>query len=335
MKILILQLKRIGDLILTTPPLVALREHFPQAHLTLCVMEGCAGLLPAIPGVDETLVVKRRGSNAALWWKLARGRFDLCLDFTGNDRSAFLSLLSKANRRLAFGWVRKSAFRPLFYNELVDSSVRENHTVDHQLDLLRPLGIEARGAAAPPVTLLLPPESRQRASSLLCEVGLGDCHGKYVVAHPGTARAEKYWEPERWAAVIDHCQEKLGLPCVITGSPDAFETAHIAAIQAAMRTPARDLSGKMDLLVLAALIERASLLVSMDSAPVHFGAAFRTPQVSLFGQTNPFHWHPRHPSAVTLLAGDSGAGAFAPRFHRKPLSDLSTQRVIDAIGSLL
>ncbi len=148
---------------------------------------------------------------------------------------------------------------------------------------------------------------------------------------------EKYWEPQRWAAVIDHCQETLGLPCLLTGSPDAFEQQHLAAIKAALRTPARDLSGKLDLPVLAALIARARLLLSMDSAPVHFGAAFGTPQVSLFGQTNPFHWLPRHDRARTLLASapDADEGAFSPRFARAPLSELSTQRVIDAIGSLL
>ncbi len=329
MKILVLQLKRIGDLILTTPPLVALRERFPNAHISLCVMDGCAGLLPAIPGVDEVFVVRRKGSNAGLWLKLALRQFDVCLDFTGNDRSAFLSVLSKASRRIAFGWVQKSSHRANFYNELVDSSVRENHTVDHYLDLLRPLEIEARGT---PVTLCLPPASRERAAELLSQAGV---EGKYAVVHPGTARIEKYWEPRRWADVIDHCQQKLGLPCVVTGSSETFEKAHIAEIKGALHSPARDLSGRGDLLVLAALIERATLLLSMDSAPVHFGAAFRTPQVSLFGQTNPFHWHARHEKAATLLSGDPEGGAFSPWFTRKPLSDLSTRRVIDAIGSLL
>jgi len=329
MKILVLQLKRIGDLILTTPPLIALRERYPDAHISLCVMDGCAGLLPAIPGVDEVIVVRRRGSNVGLWARLALRQFDVCLDYTGNDRSALLSVLSKASRRIAFRWVQKSSHRPVFYNELVDSSVRDNHTVDHYLDLLRPLGIDARGT---PVTLRLTAANRERAAALVRAAGI---EGGYVVVHPGTARIEKYWEPERWASIVDHVQGTLGLPCVITGSTDAYEQEHLAAIKKALRTPAHDLSGKGDLLVLAALIERATLLLSMDSAPVHFGAAFCTPQVSLYGLTNPFHWHPRHGKAITLLAGDPEGGPFSPRFIRKPLSELSTQRVIDAIGSLL
>jgi len=210
--------------------------------------------------------------------------------------------------------------------------VRERHTVDHYLDLLKAIDISAANA---PVTLHLPEAERTRAAALLDEVGV-NIQSPYIVVHPGTARPEKFWVPERWAAVIDHCQDKLGLPCVITGTQDVTEREHMAAIEKALRTPFRNLSGKGDLLTLAALIQRSHLLLSMDSAPVHLGAAFGTRQVSLFGETNPFHWRPRHARAVVLMAGNpQPAQEFAPRFTRRPLSDLSTATVIDAIASLL
>ena len=85
MKILVLQLKRIGDLILTTPALFALRENFPVAHITLAVEDGCRELLPAIDCVNETLVYSRTGKNGRLWRKLVFASFDVCLDFTGNE----------------------------------------------------------------------------------------------------------------------------------------------------------------------------------------------------------------------------------------------------------
>jgi len=330
MNILALKLKRIGDLILTTPALVALRQAFPDAHLTLCIMENCAALVPAMPYVDEVLVFRRHRSNARLLARLATGRFDVCLDFTGNDRSAFFTVLSHAPRRITFGWVKRSKHRPLAFNEFVDSSVRENHTVDHHLDLLAPLGIE-RGNV--PITLELPPSADDDVSRLLADAGID---GAYAVIHPGTARAEKYWVPQRWAAVIDHLQGELGLPCVITGGLDAFEQTHIQAIRKEMRTPWRDFSGKMDLLGLAATIRRASLLLSMDSAPLHFGAAFQTPQIALFGETNPFAWRARHEKALVLCAGQpEPVTRFEPRAKPRPLSDLSTDAVIGAITHLL
>jgi ADP-heptose:LPS heptosyltransferase len=332
MKFLVLQLKRIGDLILTTPALVALRERYPQAKITLAMPEGSASLIPALPAVDEVLIHRRRGRNAKLWTKLAMSHFDVCLDFTGTDRSAFFSFLSKAEQRVTFQWVKKSPYRLLFYNRFIDSSVRENHTVEHYLDLLKAVDIQARNV---PVTLNIPSQARANAAELAADAGV-NIDSPFAVVHPGTARPEKFWLPERWAAVMDHCQNGLGIPCLLTGSMDVTEREHMAAIQKRLHSPYRDLSGKLDLLTLAALIEKAYLLLSMDSAPVHLGAAFGTRQVSLFGETNPFHWRPRHKRAAVLLAGnEQPLWEFAPRFSRRPLSDLSTQAVISAIGSLL
>ena len=331
MHLLVLQLKRIGDLILTTPALAALRAQFPQGRITLCLGEPSAGLAPALPFVDELLVVRQNGSNAGVWRRLATGRFDACLDFTGNDRSAFFTLLSKAPRRITYAGVRKSKVRALFFNEFVESNVREQHTIAHHLALLGALGIDAPHT---PITLQLPAAAGEAAARLLAEAGL-DPACRFAVVHPGTARAEKYWMPERWAAVIDHCQGQLGLPCVVTGGRAEFEQAHLQHIQAAVRTPFRDLSGKLDLVGLAALIQRAALLLSMDSAPVHLGAAFQTPQISLFGVTNPFHWRPLHARAAVLLAGRPGPlTQFEPRVKARPLSELSTDAVTDAMNTL-
>ncbi len=347
MKILVLQLKRIGDLVLTTPALVALRAHYPQAQIVLVIMDSSGGLAPVIPAVDEVRVIRRKGSNARLWLKLALTHFDLCLDFTGNDRSAFLSLLSKAERRITFQWVQRSRVRSIFYNRFVDSSVRANHTVDHYLDLLSPLGIPREDGGA--VTLTLAETHRTRAATLLREAGLT---GDYIVIHPGTARTEKYWLPEYWAEVIAHCRWRYRLPCILTGTHEPFERAHLEAIlaqseQSPLLPPLLDWSNRLDLPTLAALIERTRLLLSMDSAPVHLGAAFGTRQISLFGPTNPYHWRARHPQAVTLLAdrpheepkelaeSQEPGEPFTPRFERRFLSDLSTQPVISAIGVLL
>ena len=330
MKILVLQLKRIGDLILTTPALVALRKHYPDARITLCADSACAKLAPAMPFVDNFVVFRRRGGDTALCMRLALERFDICLDFTGNDRSALFTFLSKARRRIAFNAVKKATFRPLVYSEFVNSGAKRNHTVDRHMELLKPLGIDEPGS---PVTLHLPESACAQANALLADAGIRD---PFALVHPGTARPEKYWVPERWAAVIDHCQMNLGLPCVLTGTLAPSERPHLDAIHAALRQPCCDFAGKTDLLGLAALISRCRILLSMDSAPVHFGAAFGTPQVSLFGETNPFQWRPRHPRSAILMAGHSEPlREFTVNYTPRPLSDLSTDSVIAAIAPLL
>ena len=137
--ILVIQLKRLGDVILTTPALRELRKLYPQAHITLLLDQHSAAVAPAIVDVDEIWIYNRNASFN-LWLDLVRRGFDLCLDFTGNDRSALVSFLSKAAQRIGFSFVAKRAARSWVYTHLVQSPVREKHTADHYIDLIRFLG---------------------------------------------------------------------------------------------------------------------------------------------------------------------------------------------------
>ena len=331
MRILLLQLKRIGDLILTTPALWALRQHFPQARIDLAVEAGSRELLPAIDFVDGTLVYDRGGENGPLWRHLLFHHYDACLDFTGTDRSALFAVLSKAARRITFERVQRSRFRHVFYNQLVSSSVRENHTADHYLHLLQALEVPVENGA--PIVLHLPEWAPHKAAQLLGEIAVT---GRYVLVHPGTARPEKYWPAARWAEVIQWCEKNLGLPCVLTGSADGHEQRHLAEIKkASPAVTSRDLSGRIDLLTLAALTKKAALVLTVDSAPMHLAGAFGTPQVALFGPTNPFHWHPRHPRAAILQPQGLVVPAYLrPQSPSRPMSEISTAAVVDAIINL-
>src|SRR5436309_15160693 len=109
MQILLLQLGRIGDLILSTPAIAVLRSNYPGAHITLAVANECAELLPAISNVDRVLLARRNLRDVAMVSSVAGKRFDYCIDFTRNDRSAFLTLLSGEWRRVASYWVREQS----------------------------------------------------------------------------------------------------------------------------------------------------------------------------------------------------------------------------------
>src|SRR5690606_14419302 len=127
-KILALQLKRIGDLILTAPALASIKKAHPEAHLTLAVNAATAPLLPAIPSIDAGIVFgPERGWTP--WQQVLTGNFSHVLDFTGTDRSAAATALSRSRRRVAFEWVRKNRVRQLAYTEFVTSPVREHHTL--------------------------------------------------------------------------------------------------------------------------------------------------------------------------------------------------------------
>lgn len=294
-----IQLKRLGDLVLTTPVFAALRDQFPGVHLTLAAAGNARGLFPLLE-VDEVLAF---GGGSSDWGKLLGQSFDVCLDFTGTDRSALVTALSRARRRITYQRFIRKPLRKWIYPEFVDSDVRQRHTADHHTDLLRPLGIQ-----------------RENVPSQLREPkpypGLAR---PYAVIHAGTARAEKYWTVSGWQAVARQLTEK-GWPVIFTGGNQAEETAHLARIFADVPAGTRNLAGTITLTELASLIANAELLVSVDSVPVHLADALRTPVVALFGPTDPFHWRPR----------------FAPHeiVKAKQMADIEPAQVEAAIGRI-
>ena len=327
MKILLIQLRRLGDLILTTPAISALREHLPAAQIALAVPGESAPLLPAIQGLRQTFLTKRGVRDLSAWMEIRRAGFDCVVDFTRNDRSAWLTFLSGAPQRIVSDRLKiKSKIRLRFYNEFVDCAMKQMHTADYYLALLQPLGISA--TANDPL-LELPAAAQQLASSIIADQIR---HQPFVIFHPGSARVEKFWEPERWADIIEFAAKELGLFPVLSGGSTELERAHLTAIREKLHTTVLDLSGQLDLLSLAALIEYARLLVTVDSAPMHLASAAGTPQVILFGPTNPFHWRPRK-SPAAILFGESPEPLhhFQAREAKRPMKQISTAAVIDAM----
>ncbi len=102
MKFLILQLKRIGDLILTAPLVAALREHFPDAVIHLAIARSGRVVAEAIPGVDRILETKGNWRETGDWLALMTTGYDYCFDLTRTDRSALLTLLSRATNRTTY-----------------------------------------------------------------------------------------------------------------------------------------------------------------------------------------------------------------------------------------
>ena len=176
--VLAVQLKRLGDLVLTTPALGILRELYPAAKFTLLIDRHSGALAPAVAGVDQVWVYK---GTKPVWIDLLKSRFDLCLDFTGNDRSALVSLLSKAPRRVGFGFVARRPIRSWAYTQLVSSPPREKHTVDHYLDLIRSLKAVDSEAG---IALLISEQTKSGVSRLMSELSLPsirDQHGERTI----------------------------------------------------------------------------------------------------------------------------------------------------------
>lgn len=332
-RILALQLKRIGDLILTAPALAELRSARPQSEIVLLTAANVADLARCMPAVNRVVSYRPGRVNLAAWSSAIAGPWSACLDFTGTDRSALLTGLSHATRRIGYARFATKPLRKLAYTEFCEASVRDLHTVDFHAALVaqftgRPVGVKDENCP-----LVIPEEVRRAARRKLAAAGVA---GAYAVLHPGTAKPEKNWLASRWAEVASHLAVARGWSVVLTGVNQGAERGHLAELKSHLRTPVADLADDLSLPELAAVIEGCSLMVGVDSMAMHLAALFRRPQVALFGPTNPFHWGPRHHRAAVLL-GDEAAPRrnFDPRERKHETKNVSTPAVLGAIEQVL
>ncbi|MCB1077210.1 MAG: glycosyltransferase family 9 protein [Verrucomicrobiae bacterium] len=335
-RLLAIQIKRIGDLILTAPALARLRRAKPEAHLTLVTMGAAGQLVPAIPSVDQHFSYHYGRPNLRLWVELALGGYDVALDFNGSDRSVLMTWVSQADVRATYTKRAKGRWREIVYTHTSRAPLRKFHTIDHMHGLLDVLDLQPiEGSEPEPPSLVVPGETLARVDRLLGERGV---QGPFFVVHPGTARPEKYWLPERWAEVIDAIGSgPKNWPCVITGGNDGAECRHIEGILRVTRHRPIMMAGQLSLLETAGVIQRASLALGVDTAAMHLAAALQRPQVALFGPTNPFHWRPRNDLCRVVVPdrdGPLGEGDLDPRAEERPMSGVRASAVLAAVESL-
>jgi ADP-heptose:LPS heptosyltransferase len=320
-RVLVIQMKRIGDVVLTAPALASLRRAVPGVEVTVVLAGACGELGPLLPCGEGVLVWRAGGLNAGLIGRVAGGRWDAVLDFTGSDRSALLSIVSGAGRRVCWEKFAGTWWRRRAWNERCGALVRELHTIDFHQALVRELVPEA--------------ESVGDAGHLRKPEGVPErlVSGDYVLLHPGTARAEKFWPAASWVEVLRHVRERHGMEVVVTGGEGVEEREQVREM-AASGVAFTDLSGKLDLRGLAAVAAGCRLAVTVDTGVMHLAASWGRPQVALFGPTNPWHWGPRHGMA-RVLWGEGGSGLAEPRHRGVAMATLPAGRVCGAVDDLL
>lgn len=296
----------------------------------MVVPAAVADLAHCIAKVDRVIPYHSGRMNAETWGSALAGEWDACLDFTGSDRSALLTKLSRARERIGYA-KHARGLRRYAYTSLCQASVRELHTVDFHLSLVREL-VPNAGLQSDDGTCNIPANVEADVRRMLANEGIG---GRYAVVHPGTAREEKFWLDENWAEVCRHLHERMGLQVVLTGSGDGLEAPHLEHLRQLLRVRVVDLTGRLTLVELAAVIKGCGIMLGVDSMAMHLAATMVKPQVALFGPTNPFHWRPRHEKAIVLLAGRSSSiSTFMPKERKREMKLISTQSVIDATHCL-
>jgi heptosyltransferase-2 len=321
---LVVQTAFLGDVVLTTPLLIALARRGPVDVVTT---PAASALLEGHPAVRAVIAYDKRGAErgVASLTRLARrlreARYDAAYVPHRSLRSAVLVRLARIPRRVGFadGW-------PTFYTAVY----RRPHLGPESARLLALLGPE--GVRESPLPHLYPsPADERAAAAFLARVGID---GPFVVLAPGSVWGTKRWPYYRELAA--RLAEETAV--VVVGSVDDA-TVGDAVAEAGGGSRERSACGKLTLPQSAALIGRARLLVTNDSAPLHLATAMGTPVVAVFGPTVPaFGFGPLGPHDAVVELGDLDCRPCSdhgpqtcPLGHHRCMKDLPLARVLAAI----
>ncbi len=291
---LVIKLGHIGDVLVSTPVISALKAAYPGLSVTALVNQGTEAMLQNNPEVDRVLVLRRDleswralAFQVGLLRRLRAGGFDLAVDLSGGDRGAFLAWVSGARLRVGFA-PRKPSLRTRAFQFLADPRGTQNHVVE---TLLRTVGSLGLDPGRPPLSLHPSPGARDRAAEILVQHGLQP--GGYALVHPTSRWMFKTWTPAGNAWVIRRLRD-LGLGVVLTAAPEARELVFVQQVLECLGDPAEvvNLAGQVSLDLLGALIQSARVFFGVDSAPMHMAAALGTPCLVLFGPSGEKMWGP-------------------------------------------
>jgi lipopolysaccharide heptosyltransferase II len=344
--VLCVRLDAMGDVLMTTPALRAVRESARDRRVTLLTSPSGAEAAALTPWADEAIVYDAPWMKAtaprshpepdlAFIERLGRARFDAAVIFTVYSQNplpaALLCYLAGIPLRLAH--CRENPYQLLtdwVAEPEPDRLVR--HEVRRQLDLVSAVGFRAVDER---LTIRIPDRARRCVDARLAGLGLGAV-APWVAIHPGSTAPSRRYPPEGFAEVARRLVLDHGLPVVFTGGPS--ERDEIDAIRDAMAgAPSVSLAGELDLAELGALIARATLLISNNTGPVHVAAAVGTPVVDLYALTNPQHtpWGVPHRVLNHDVPCKYCYKSICPEGHHHCLRLVRPEQVVDAAIELL
>jgi ADP-heptose:LPS heptosyltransferase len=319
-KVLLIRLRSIGDTVLMTPCLAALKALRPDLQIAVVSEALAAPLLEDHPLVDHLIVAEKSlAGRARLVRELRRARYDLAFNLHGGTTATWLARLAGAKWSIGYKGCRHSQRLDL---RAPDAEVilgrKQLHSVEQQLALLHWAGVpwplrrpqlslavsgdaenrvrEKLNAACVAQTSSLPTTPSAQADSLRYVDDIA--RGHFAVIAPAAAFESKRWTAAGFAQVAKHLRDHWKLPVVVVAGPGQQQLASAVAAQAG----AVALAG-LTLKEMMALINLSRAFVGNDSGPMHIAAALRRPLVAVFGSSNPVAWHPWTDSPYQVVAG--------------------------------
>ncbi|WP_319585153.1 glycosyltransferase family 9 protein [uncultured Pseudodesulfovibrio sp.] len=285
-KILVCQLRQIGDVLLSTPSIQLLKERFPEAEIHLLTEKKCLSVVENNPHIAHVWAIdKKKLKNpfqALLWYrKVGRTGYDLIVDFQRLPRCRYVIMFSKAKVKLT---QHTSWYNRIFYTHFSD--VIYGYAAMLKASILRPLGVNWDGELP---KLYLTDEERSWAEEFLRTEGMEQ--GRFVTIDPSHRRITRKWPERHFAGLIKLMREKHPeLKFFILYGPGEIEVARKVAELAGEGVIVSE--HMLTLREMAAVQEKAALHVGNCSAPRHFAVAVDTPSLAIHGATG-FGWCPK------------------------------------------
>jgi len=285
-KVLLVRLRSIGDTVLATPSVFALKRFLPNVKVDILVEDWVAPLLNNHPHLDNVIVLERGGlmKRARVARELRAGNYDVVYNLHGGTTATFLTRATGARHRVGF----KSYQYAQLHNHQAPSPLllwgqQKTHSVEQQLALLGWTGVPVTDR--PRTQLGISSEANEKVKQLLAQAALTD--RKIALIHPAAAFATKQWATEHFARVAEFLSDR-GLAPVAIAAPNERPLLEKLCSEASVKITTLNLS----LPEVTALAAHSQLFVGNDSGIAHIAAAVGTPAVVIFGSSNIAHWRP-------------------------------------------
>lgn len=332
--ILVVNVNWVGDVILSSPIFTALKETYPQARVSCLAVPRVKEILESIPGVDEVILYDEQGvhktpaAKLRLIFELARRHFDIAFLLHRSWTRAFLVFLAGIPRRVGYdtkgrGWLLTHKVSPL------DSGA---HRLDHYLHVLESFGVKVKNRQS---SLVVFDQARDEIQAVLEKHGVAE-EDFLVVINPVGNWNLKRWPARNFTLLIDRLTAQEKVKVVLCAAP--ADTAEVQEIEASVQRRVINLAGQTTFKQLVALLQRAHLVISADSGPLHIAHSVGTDVIGLWGPTRPEVTGPRGRGRAWILQHDVGCNRRPCYYLQCPdnvcMQAVTVEEVFDAVETI-
>lgn len=336
-RLLIRSTNWIGDAVMTTPAVRAIRNNFPESHIAMLAKPWVAPVFAHSPHVDEVLIYDAGGRHKGFTGtiRLARDlrkyRFDAAILLQNAIEAALIAFWAGIPTRIGFN---TDARRLLLTHPVrCTKEIKSIHQTGYYLEILKGAGLSVGDRT---LELFLGQRDKQGAQKVLETHGVGDADLVIGLNPSATFGPAKQWFAERYAELGDRLSETFHAKILIFGGPSDKVLGR--RITQMMACPAIDISGNTTLGEAMALIARCRVFVTNDSGLMHVAAALNTPLVAVFGSTNSTTTSPYSRTSRVIrspIACSPCMKPVCPPGHMDCMKGVSVAQVFDAVKELL